>query len=130
MRLNPDCIRAILLTVEEQPGYPSFLEISESEIIAHPRFAPYLFEDIFYHVNQCAQSGLFIDYQEMEAGSVFQIFDLSPYGHEFLANIRDDKIWNGVKDVALKVGSPALSAIIQIASNVVTELIKAHFMIP
>jgi len=36
-------------------------------------------------------------------------------------------VWNGVKSVAGKVGATSLSALTQIATNVVTELIKAQF---
>lgn len=53
--------------------------------------------------------------------------DITYAGHEFLANIRKDSVWTGVKSIAGKVGATSLSALAQIATNVVTELIKAHF---
>ena len=62
-----------------------------------------------------------------DGGESCIIGDLSPAGHEFLANIRKDTVWNGVKSVAGKVGATSLSALTQIAANVVTELVKAQF---
>lgn len=53
--------------------------------------------------------------------------DLTPTGHKFIENIRQDTIWNNTKSIAAKVGSKSLDAIMQIASNVITELIKSQF---
>mgnify|MGYP002958432843 FL=1 len=58
---------------------------------------------------------------------VGRIYDMTYAGHQFLANIRSDNIWKGTKAIASKIGSSSLDAITQIASNVITELIKAQF---
>ena len=62
-----------------------------------------------------------------DAGEIIMISDLTPAGHKFLANSRQDTIWNNTKEIATKVGSKSLDALIQISSSVITELIKAHF---
>nr|WP_242851552.1 DUF2513 domain-containing protein [Clostridium sp. DMHC 10] len=54
------------------------------------------------------------------------IHDLSPYGHEFLANIRSDTNWSKTKEIASKVGSFSLDALSKIAVSVVTSLIKGN----
>lgn len=67
----------------------------------------------------------------MEPNTIYvkidKVNDITYAGHQFLANIRDDKIWKGVKGIARKIGSTSLEAFTQIASNVITELIKAQF---
>lgn len=62
----------------------------------------------------------------MDVNGNFRVSDLSPHGHEFLANIREDTIWNDVKSISSKVGSKSLSAVSQIASLVIAEIIKSQ----
>ena len=58
--------------------------------------------------------------------SDFHISYLSPYGHQFISDIRSDNVWNHVKSLSQKVGSNSLSALIQISSGVITQLIKSQ----
>lgn len=123
MRLNPDCIRDILLTAEEG------CEIGRGISIPGPncsRLQPYNKSEVLYHVRQCDLSG-FLYQTKTDLLGTYTIRDLTPAGHEFLANIRKDTIWSGVKDVAGKVGATSLNAIVQIASNVVAQMIKHQF---
>lgn len=76
---------------------------------------------------QCDCSGLITGVRYYEDGDYIEIDDLAPAGHQFLANVRQDNIWNNTKTIAGKVGSKSLDALIQISSNVITELIKAQF---
>lgn len=144
MKLNLDCVRQILLCVEENTGlrkYCFFIDsgLEESEIIIGsspippPDYQTDLLkkfdnDELIYHINYCFQADLLSTDRPL---GVYQIFisDLTPKGHNFLENIRDNKVWSGVKGVAAKVGSKSLDAVIQIASNVITELIKAQFCI-
>ena len=124
MKLNPDCIRALLLYSEEHTTVSKDcrfdMENVPEELLA---FSP---DELLYHLRQCDANGFFIGFKEYLSGGAF-IEDISPKAHEFLANIRKDTVWNGVKGVAAKVGSTSLNALVQIASNVITELIKAQF---
>ena len=123
MKLNPDCIRDVLLTVEEG------CDIKKSVSIPNPnweRLQSYSESEVLYHVRQCDLSG-FLYQAKTDLLGVYSIRDLTPAGHEFLANIRKDTIWSGVKDVAGKVGATSLNAIVQIASNVVAQMIKHQF---
>lgn len=122
MRLNPDCIRDILLCVEKTTDAETGFKYSENSTV----LSQYSDNEIRYHFRQCNMSGFFSSFEENTTGSI-QVIDLAPKGHEFLANIREDTVWNGVKSVASKVGSTSLKCIVQIASNVVSELIKSQF---
>lgn len=126
MKLNPDCIRDILITIEENTDYCNCWDF-DAETVKHKPLSRYSLDEIVYHVSQCKKSGL-IDGCEIYMGGIAgRVQDLSPYGHQFLADIRSDNVWNGIKAIAGKVGSTSLDAITQIASNVITELIKAQF---
>ena len=124
MKLNPDCIRAILMYSEE---HTTVSDVCRFDFEKCPdELFTYANNEILYHLRQCNESGFFIGFKEYISGDVV-IRDISPKAHEFLANIRKDTVWNGVKGVAVKIGATSLKALTQIASNVVTELIKAQF---
>lgn len=54
----------------------------------------------------------------------YLIMDLSPEGHEFLADIRSNSIWNKVKKKSEQIGVKSLGALSQIAISVTTALIN------
>ncbi len=127
MRLNPDCVRDILLCLEEETApYTEIAYDKEDFQTRHARLAAYNVDEVEYHISQCNQNGFFCDYEQSITGR-WAILDITPKAHEFLANIREDTVWAGVKSIAKKVGSGSLDCLMQIASNVVTELIKAQF---
>lgn len=89
MKLNPDCIRAILLTVEDA------CSMERTIILPQDRgdyLKPYFDEEILYHVRQCNLSGLLYKATAVSgAGKTnYIIMDLSPAGHAFLANVRKE----------------------------------------
>lgn len=51
------------------------------------------------------------------------IADLTPSGHEFLANIRADTNWNKVKQKSKAIGSESLSVLAQIAGQVISTML-------
>ena len=119
MKLNPDCIRDILFVVEEYSTYSN--DVSEDKL--YEKLVPkYSQEEILYHVRQCEHSGLFLNVQHYFGG--FSIQDLSPYGHQFVNDIRQDTNWNRTKDIAKNVGSFSLDVLKDISSQVITNLIS------
>lgn len=125
MKLNNDLIRDILLTVEEFTSYDKPLSLYkpyEVEENNQPFIKNYSKEELFYHLKQCELSGL-IEIM-LETGEYTTISYLTPEGHLFLENIRSDTVWNKTKTIAQKLGLKSLDAIIQISSNVITQIIK------
>ncbi|MFV9733498.1 DUF2513 domain-containing protein [Ligilactobacillus salivarius] len=86
MKLNPDCIRDILLAVEELSDYDR--SVSDSELSKSKFLISYSENEILYHVRQLTWSKML--QQADFYGEGFDILDLSPQGHEFLNNIRSD----------------------------------------
>ncbi|MDU6559004.1 MAG: DUF2513 domain-containing protein [Streptococcus sp.] len=119
MKLNPDCVRDILFVVEEYSTYSN--DVSEDKLYENliPKYSQ---EEILYHVRQCEHSGLFLKVQHYFGG--FSIQDLSPYGHQFINDIRQDTNWNRTKDIAKNVGSFSLDVLKDISSQVITNLIS------
>ena len=123
MKLNPDCVRDLLLCVEDVTGpYTKF--VYNVHNMTHDRLKNYSHEEILYHVNQCSMSELIIGVKTYDAGEFIHIADLSPKGHEFIANIRSNTNWEKTKSTALKVGSNSLSTIVQIAAAVIAQALN------
>ncbi len=123
MKLNPDCIRDLLIEIEQTcTVYERFDSIHHIENLT----SKYSKDELAYHARQCSFAGLVCDYKTYISGD-WMIGDLTPKGHEFLANIQEDTIWNNVKAISAKVGSKSISALSQIASSVITEIIKSQF---
>lgn len=114
MKLNPDCIRDILLCVEavefDEP-------IEFSEIVE--KLDKYEVEEVLYHINQCEYNNFFTKINHFAQSYNGRIFDLTPKAHEFLANIRSDNVWNKIKEKALKAGSIALPVLQKVAAGVI-----------
>lgn len=123
MKLNPDCTRAILMAIEEVCDATHYFSSKEDLKMIAGNFSQ---EEIDYHARQCGFAGLIVDFK-CDVLNGWTTKDLSPKGHEFLANIRTDTIWNKVKSISVEVGSKSISGLMQIASAVVTELIKDKF---
>lgn len=124
MRLNPDCIRDILLVVEENSGFGKFVRFQDNE--DYDALKHYETTTVLYHMKQCELAGLFTE-TNWSMNKSCLIHDLSPKGHQFLANIREQQNWSAVKTAASKVGSFSLSAIEKIAEGVTTALINGYF---
>ncbi|MEG0998008.1 MAG: DUF2513 domain-containing protein [Clostridiales bacterium] len=109
MKLNPDCIRDILLAVEEVADGENELIIEEDQI--PDSLSAYSFNEIFYHSKQCKSSGYFEDMRVFIVPA-FSISDLSPQGHEMLRLIREETTFNKIKKALVDKGLPfALEAV-------------------
>lgn len=126
MKLNPDCIRDILLAVEESTDSTQDFHYIRDEH-CHDQLRKYDHNEIYYHLKQCHMSGFFTSFLPCDGGDIVIIRDLTPAGHAFLANIRNNTFWDKVKDIGNKIGTPALGSLLQIAENLATELISGYF---
>ena len=124
MKLNPDCIRDILITIEDNTGFGKYMSYSLNS--TYDLLQKYTFDEVRYHIDQCELSNLITKVNKFIDGSCL-IQDLSPSGHQFLADIRSDNNWNKTKSIAKTVGTSSLTAIKEIATNVIAEVIKAQF---
>ena len=97
MKLNPDCIKDVLEAIEEATTPTSFFTIS-SVTPQNPPLNEYTYETLLYHIRQCYLSDLITGLIEYDCGATCLVKDLSPLGHEFLANVRTNTVWNKIKE--------------------------------
>lgn len=121
MKLNPDCIRDILLYVENSTDYRKPCCIGPNRLPESLTIYPV--NELMYHVDQCQMSEYFSKATSDLNGNV-SIKGLSPLGHQFIDNVRNDNVWNDVKIVSSKIGSKSLTALMQISSGVIRTLIE------
>lgn len=122
MKLNPDCIRDLLLDIEAKSTFDNVVIYSEEE--DEPLFNKYGVDTIFYHIHQADYAGFFIGEVTYTLDLSAIIIDLSPEAHEFLANIRQDTNWNKTKSIASKVGSFSLNVLKDISIEVISKVIS------
>ena len=150
MRLDVDCIRDILLQVEELSGYnqsaiihyslenaePEYFEFMDSddceefpeeEFPISSLFEEYSPDVVFYHVDYCYKANL------IEEPAYFGLYhaeipDLTAYGHEFLANIRDTRNWSAIKKGLSAVRNYSLATIQAIATGVTQGAISSYLI--
>lgn len=134
MRLNHDYVRNILLVIEEELDYqntkaPKYHnEISDSDLISNVKFSTYNKQELVYALElllkeyfiECADKPYFVDGNLMTA----RIIGLTWSGHELLDNIRNDTIWNVVKQKAKKFSGVSLLALANSAKSIAIALMN------
>ncbi len=123
MKLNTDCVRAILLTVEKCTDFNTPFEY-EKDDCDYPLLKKYSHNEIVYHIKQCELSNLILGVSYVDGGEYVMVSDLSPEGHQFIANIRNDNIWKKIKSKAINLGITSLPAIMEIANKVIEKMIE------
>ena len=119
MKLNPDCIRDVLLFVEKHTDLKRHVTFSERQ--SEAMLPGYSSAEIMYHVEQCYLSGFFQRATHDMVGSI-TISYLSPIGHEFLENIKPIPIWKKIK----AKGIASIPAIVQIAKDLTLAYLQGN----
>ncbi|WP_164995861.1 DUF2513 domain-containing protein [Miniphocaeibacter massiliensis] len=122
MKLNLDCIRDILLQLEnlEFDSYTTTSKLSE--------ILNYSSDEIEYSCLKLYEAG-YIDAMVIKTMNRFlpgikSIHDITYDGHEFLSTIRDNNNWKVIKDRAKTIGVFSLKTISQIGVSYINSLIN------
>ena len=123
MKLNPDCVRDILMRIEEITDATTGFEYPDD---CDDLLKKYSDNELRYHICQCDMSGFFTSCKEDMTGTI-EIIDLHPKGHELIAKIRDNNNWGKVKKGLSVVRDYSLSALSAIAEGVTSAAISSYF---
>lgn len=120
MRLNHECVRDLLLTIEdsEKQGYLLLDEVKDSHLMNG-----YQTDEIIYCASKLIEKK-FINGQLFKGDDMifgFAISDLTWDGHEFLDNIRDNRVWKETKAISSKVASASLSVLADVAKSYMSK---------
>lgn len=125
MKLNPDCIRDILLVIE---GCNFNEEIRLNYLIQ--QLSAYTPDEIEYTCLKLYE-GDFINALTVQLSGdviprIVSITDMTYSGHQLLENIRPDTVWEKTKTSATKIGSFSINVLNNIASNILLNLINTQ----
>jgi len=129
MKLTPDCVRDILLYLENNLVIVNSNEFSEISLnqIQEALSEKYTEEDVMYNVYQLHQAH-FISGKIYNHGSYILslciINEITFAGHQFLETIRPETIWQKTKTSLGKTGSYAFNVLTQVAQNIAIETSK------
>ncbi|MGK9347641.1 DUF2513 domain-containing protein, partial [Melissococcus plutonius] len=119
MKLNHNCIRDIMLFIEE---YSSFRRcFCLNDFLSIDQLSDYNEDTIKYTLAKLGETNF------LNADSQWANHDLIRFntnmltweGHKFLDTIRDDKVWADTTSIVSKFSSVSISMVENIASNVI-----------
>jgi hypothetical protein len=125
MRLSPDCVRDILLYLEDNLELSSELEFLSVSAKTISESLPYSLPEIVNTLILLHEAG-FLQVSVDRAGDKIVIFDvvrLTYAGHQFLESVRPKTTWEKVVGACTKFGSFSLDFVMQVATQVAVNAI-------
>jgi hypothetical protein len=106
MRLNPDCIRDILISFNDKIDLS--IPYIVKEINCKDICDKYSSKELCYHMKQC----LYHDFLTgTDKGNCIEVKGISLVGNDFLAYFYDEKDWIEINKIADKVGSRSIETL-------------------
>lgn len=117
MKQNTDCIRDILLTVEQDVPLDGHIDIKNLSL---PN--SYEREDVVYSLKLLKEAN-YLNVTLEGASNIYYLIwigNMTYEGHQFLDSIRNDSVWLSTKEKVAEFGSNlSLSLISQVASAII-----------
>lgn len=121
MKLNKECIRYLLLYIEENA------QLNDDTIdVLNIIDSGFSTDDLVYTAIKLKEAGYInglIKFSDDEIECCY-ISSLTWNGHSFLDNIRDNNVWKTTKEIVNKFSSVSVSIINSVASQVILKLIE------
>ena len=126
MKLNHECVRALLLYLEENHQIDDKpLDVREIKL---PKFSE---DEVRYSAEKLIEADfLDADAEIMDGVREIYVNSITWAGHQFLDNIRDPKIWKYSKSVFSKFASVSIGIIENVSAQVITNLISNRVGLP
>lgn len=121
MRLNHDCVRDILLCIEDCTG--DLNAIYRISYICDSLSSKYSSNEIEYHMHLLDEAGFIYGIKFFVSGDGI-LQRLSWKGHEYLDNIRDKSAWSKLKDGSIDLSCMSLDVLGQIAKELALSIAK------
>lgn len=129
MKLNPDCTRDVLTAIEDVVDLQTRFQYSAGDNAPEilKKYSP---AEIAYHINQCRACGFLDGCEIFNQGAMILVDDLTPEGHEFLANTRKIAVWEQAKEICADAGSDSLKNLASVAGQLILKSISSKLFIP
>lgn len=135
MKLNPDCVRDVLLYLESHLEYINRNDyaLEHNEItfntIAEDLSQKHDYEksSVNYAIEKLLEVGFITSNTQSRGRNNAIIYapisDITWNGHQFLNNIRQQSIWDATKSGAKKIGATSISALSMIAMEIIKTIV-------
>ena len=131
MKLNYDCLRKILLTVEHDLNWNDDLSYVYANLASMvTELKDFSKAEVAYASKMAIEADL-IDAQIIDCDACImdiRYYGLTYEGHQFLDTVRENKVWRRTKDIISSSGGASLSIIKTIATECLTNYIKNHLL--
>ena len=120
MKLNQDCVRDLLLYLEENLILNDFLSIENISL------KDYSTEELLYTADKLYEAGYINCSKKIYDNTdlIILISSITYTGHQFLDNIRDEKVFAKTKSILSGLKSVSIEIISETASKVITNIIN------
>ena len=140
MKLNPDCIRDVLLYLEENLGYTdNQVSMEHKEITIHKiktdvcEKYSHTNVDVQYSIEKLYEIQYItmrnIQYDSRKYIVSGNINDITWNGHNFLNNVRPKSVWDATKAGASKLGLMSIHALSNISMKIVEKIVTDQTVI-
>ena len=118
MKLNYDCVRSVLLTVEKSKTIDEELNLNPLAVeTIFEQLPKYEDNEILYTIEKLKEAGYINAALHFAAGHFIDgaVSSITYSGHEYLDNIREPEVWRKVKAMLKNAGATTLPLISQAA---------------
>lgn len=146
MKLNPDCIRDLMLFCEENTYIcaervgenvgASYHVLSIGSMCLCPPLNNYDLGELTYHIIQLSESGYIATNFKFDPSTRYlqrdlpKIFYVTPKGHEFIATIESKENWVKTSGILKSAKAVSLSIIETVAKGITEGAINQHIIAP
>lgn len=119
MKLNKECVRDLLLYLEEN------LSINDFVAVENITLKPYSYDDLFYTASKLSEANYInCSKRSFDDETYIYISSITYQGHQFLDNVRDDNVWKKTKAILNPLKSISIELISETASKVIIHFIN------
>lgn len=121
MKLNHDCIRDLLLYIENNASYNEEIKINNLSL------KKYSNEELIYTADKLIEAKYLncIRYVQYAKNMPFiAVKSITFEGHKFLDNIRDNNVWEKTKNILSKFSSTSIGIVSNISAQVISNIIS------
>ncbi|MFT8848999.1 MAG: DUF2513 domain-containing protein [Leuconostoc pseudomesenteroides] len=124
MKLNNDCVRSVLIFIEDK--YTINNNLMMDDFFKGKELIDYSPDEIIYTLKKLDEAGYINIKFTYASNSLYFLscWGITWDGHRFLDTIRDTKVWRETKSIASKFASVPLNMMSEIAAKVLTSLIE------
>ena len=122
MKLNYDCVRSVLLTVEKSKTIDEELNLNPLAVeTIFEQLPKYEDSEILYTIEKLKEAGYINAVLQFGAGHFIDgaVSSITYSGHEYLDNIREPDVWRKVKTMLKNAGAITLPLISQAAQMLI-----------